>query len=202
MKKTLYSRRSNLIIAFHGCDKSVADKVVQGIEGLKKSSNTYDWLGNGVYFWENNEQRAKEFAEGLKKRGKIENPAVIGAVIDLGYCMDLTDSMYLQELKDAYNSMIYALELSGSEIPKNESGGSSIDLLKRNLDCAVIQYAHKINERSGGESYDSVRGVFWEGKPLYDNAGFKEKNHIQICVRNLNCIKGYFLPRNFDDSCF
>jgi len=26
-------------------------------------------------------------------------------------------------------------------------------------------------------------------------AGFKEKNHIQICVRNRNCIKGYFLPR-------
>jgi hypothetical protein len=24
--------------------------------------------------------------------------------------------------------------------------------------------------------------------------GFREKNHIQICVRNLNCIKGYFTP--------
>ena len=30
------------------------------------------------------------------------------------------------------------------------------------------------------------------------NAGFAEKNHIQICVCNPNCIKGYFLPREID----
>ena len=40
--------------------------------------------------------------------------------------------------------------------------------------------------------------IFWEGKPLYPNAGFAEKNHIQICVCNPNCIKGYFLPRGID----
>jgi len=44
-------------------------------------------------------------------------------------------------------------------------------------------------------SYDSVKGVFTEGEELYNNAGFKEKDHIQICIRNPNCIKGYFLPR-------
>lgn len=51
-----------------------------------------------------------------------------------------------------------------------------------------------------GRAYDSVRGVFWEGKPLYPNAGFAEKNHIQICVCNPNCIKGYFLPRGIDKA--
>lgn len=34
--------------------------------------------------------------------------------------------------------------------------------------------------------------MFTEGKPLYPGAGFHEKSHIQICVRNPNCIKGYF----------
>ena len=43
-------------------------------------------------------------------------------------------------------------------------------------------------------SFDSVRCAFWEGEELYPGAGFKEKNHIQICVRNHNCIKGYFRP--------
>lgn len=28
MNETLYSRRSNLVIGFHGCDQSVVDKVV------------------------------------------------------------------------------------------------------------------------------------------------------------------------------
>ena len=48
--------------------------------------------------------------------------------------------------------------------------------------------------------FDSVRGVFWEGKELYKNAGFREKDHIQICIRNPNCIKGYFLPRELDNA--
>jgi hypothetical protein len=40
--------------------------------------------------------------------------------------------------------------------------------------------------------FDSVGGVFVEGKELYPSAGFREKNHIQLCIRNPNCIKGYF----------
>ncbi len=42
--------------------------------------------------------------------------------------------------------------------------------------------------------FDTVRGVFRAGRVLYPNAGFREKNQIRICIRNLNCIKGYFHP--------
>ncbi len=37
--------------------------------------------------------------------------------------------------------------------------------------------------------------MFPEGNPLYDGAGFRDKNHIQICIRNQNCIKAIFDPR-------
>ena len=86
MNETLYSRRSNLVIGFHGCDQSVVDKVVAGEEKLLASTNDYDWLGNGIYFWENNEARALQWAEELAKRksSSIKTPAVIGAIIDLG----------------------------------------------------------------------------------------------------------------------
>ena len=50
--ESLYSRRSNLIIGFHGCDESVVRKVVNGEEDLIPSTNDYDWLGNGIYFYE------------------------------------------------------------------------------------------------------------------------------------------------------
>jgi len=36
--------------------------------------------------------------------------------------------------------------------------------------------------------------MFPEGKELYKGAGFREKNHIQLCVVNPNCIMGYFEP--------
>jgi len=69
------------------------------------------------------------------------------------------------------------------------------DKLIRRLDCAVIETIHHLNQVTQKPQYDTIRGVFFEGKELYPGAGFKEKNHIQICVRNRNCIKGYFLPR-------
>ncbi|CAG9891661.1 hypothetical protein BOVA604_1202 [Bacteroides ovatus] len=202
MKEALYSRRSNLVIGFHGCDKSVVDKVIAGEDSLIASTNDYDWLGHGVYFWENNETRALQYANEMLKRGSssIKEPAVIGAVIDLGYCMDLTDTLYLEELKEAYHTLVDTCKLAGIDLPQNTDIGKSKDKLMRRLDCAVIETAHQINEEAEERTFDSVKGVFWEGEQLYPGAEFREKDHIQICVRNPNCIKGLFLPRKLNDN--
>lgn len=56
MKRGLYANRPNLAIGFHGCDQSVVDKVIAGKENLLASTNDYDWLGSGIYFWENNKR--------------------------------------------------------------------------------------------------------------------------------------------------
>ena len=122
MKQRLYANRPNLTIGFHGCDQSVVDKVITGKENLLVSTNDYDWLGSGIYFWENNEERAYNWACELSKRSgsSIKSPAVIGAVIDLGYCFDLTDSTYLQELKDAYNFLVDYSKLTRSSITRKQ----------------------------------------------------------------------------------
>lgn len=202
MKETIYSRRSNLVIGFHGCDKSVVEKVILGQEMLIGSVNDYDWLGHGIYFWENNETRALQYAQSMMKRKNtsVKEPAIIGAVIDLGNCMDLMDSTYLQELKEAYKVFSDAVLEMGNLMPVNSDIKNSTDKLMRRLDCAVIEAAHGMNKQAGYRPYDSVRGVFWEGKELYPGAGLTEKNHIQICLRNPNCIKGFFLPREIDDN--
>jgi len=167
---------------------------------MKMSDNDYDWLGHGLYFWENNMLRAKYFAEEKQKRNpdKIIEPAVLGAFIDLGYCLDLLDSAYLDLLKEFYTFLKETYENKGISLPINQPVGNSPDLLLRNLDCAVIESAHTFNRDHSKQEFDSVRGVFWEGNDLYPNAGFKEKNHIQICIRNPNCIKGFFIPRESD----
>ena len=139
MDESLYSRRSNLVIGFHGCDQSVVEAVIAGKTELLASTNDYDWLGNGIYFWENNEERAWQWAKDLAKRknSQIKEPAVVGAIIDLGYCFDLTDSTYLQELKAAYESMVTVYKESGIELPKNTSIGNSTDLLKKPLSTSL-----------------------------------------------------------------
>ncbi len=49
-------------------------------------------------------------------------------------------------------------------------------------------------DSAGGRAaeFDTVRGVFVEGAPIYPTSGFREKTHIQICVSNPGVIKGVF----------
>jgi hypothetical protein len=201
----MYSTRSGLVLGFHGCDKSLIEKIILQQSELKQSSNKYDWLGHGSYFWEYSPERAFEFATFLKDNpdktnNPIKEPAVLGAVIDLGYCFDLLDYGALQLLKSSYNTFKSIWEATGRQLPVNKKAGNSNDLLLRDLDCAIFETFHAIRKTKNHVTYDSVRAVFWEGEELYPGAGFKEKDHIQICVRNPNCIKGYFLPREIDNQ--
>lgn len=95
----------------------------------------------------------------------------------------------------------YGLErgVEGSERTQNKKGKSK-DVLLRNLDCAVIQQIHEYNKSEGIRSYDSVRGIFLEGEPVYEGSEFMEKTHTQVSILNPNCIKGFFVPRGMDDK--
>jgi hypothetical protein len=194
----VYSRLPAFVIGFHGCDRKVGEEIIAGRLAMRRSENNYDWLGNGFYFWEGNYHRALEYAQVLtkhprRKGPKIETPYVVGAVIDLRHCLNLLDHNALELVRTAYTELETNLTLLDDELPKNIGGDE--DLVQRHLDCAVIETLHESNESAGGQPYDSVRSVFCEGKALYPNAGFREKNHIQICVRSEECIKGFFLPR-------
>jgi hypothetical protein len=165
---------------------------------LKKSENEYDWLGSGIYFWEGNPARALQFAQDAVKldaktsKGSIRHPFVVGAVIDLAYCFNLMDSSSLAELKSAYREVSAAWRATGTKPPQNQGGP---DKRARFLDRAVIEAMHKIRRDENVAGYDTVRSAFWEGGELYAGAGFSEKAHIQIAVRNPDCIRAYFRPR-------
>ncbi|SDF61520.1 hypothetical protein SAMN04487996_111282 [Dyadobacter soli] len=189
----MYFARPGLLIGFHGCEQQVRDSIVFG-EPMTPSSSIYDWLGRGLYFWENNHERALDFASNHPTQ-KIKTPAVLGAVIDLGQCLDLLDTQYLRLAKMSYDNLVTAANTSNGQVPRNKDVKGSNEKLLRELDCAVIENIHLIQSQSNGTPFDSVRGVFVEGGELYDGAGFHEKNHIQICIRNPNCIKGFFIPR-------
>lgn len=194
----LYESQSSFIIGFHGCDKSVGEAILSGeASHLKPSTNDYDWLGHGIYFWEGNPQRAYEFATeradgGKNSKGNIKEPFVLGAIIDLRHCLDLLDSSGLQQVADAHALLQKSFEALGFDLPVNETNKG--ELTRRYLDCAVIDLLHRFRKEKALDPFDSVRAAFLEGKELYPNAGFKRQNHIQICVRNHDCIKGYFRP--------
>lgn len=187
----MYSVLPNLVIGFHGCDQKTYEKVIVQKEPLQPSKNDYDWLGNGIYFWENSEQRAWNWAQDTMQ---VKKPAVIGAVISLGNCLNLTDYKSMKSLQMGYEILKLEYETLNSPLPQNKRGKNSEDLLLRNLDCAVIQRLHQYNREEGIPPYDSVRGIFVEGGEIYPNSGFREKTHVQLCIINPDCIKGYFSP--------
>lgn len=190
----MYTSRTGLTLGFHGTDEENAQAVLNGERELKPSKNSYDWLGHGIYFWDNSPSRALKWATEMSKRkgSSVKKPAVIGAVIDLGYCLDLLDYKNLTLVKEAYSTLRHSMSETGRLMPVNSGG--TFDLVQRELDCAVIEMLHESFRTTSQPAFDSVRGVFWEGKELYPGAGFKEKDHIQICLRSIDCIKGYFRP--------
>lgn len=204
----MYDIRPNLLIGFHGCDASICHDLINKPDKVKLSKEPFDWLGHGVYFWENNYDRALLWAKDKFKRGRIKEPAVVGAVLQLGHCCDFLDSRYIKILQDYYAIMEESYRLADFPLPKNRDlpNDKHKDRILRELDCAAIEYMHtrieqtirrdkQIKGFSTYRKFDSTRGVFTEGGPAFSGAGIFEKSHIQICIRNLNCIKGFFLPR-------
>ena len=93
---------TSFVLGFHGCDKTVAEAVIAGNAQLSASANEFDWLGHGIYFWESDPQRAMEYATWRAERGDISEAAVVGAVIDLRECLDLTNRNDLELVQFAY----------------------------------------------------------------------------------------------------
>ena len=199
-----YELLPSFLLGFHGTDEATAEKILAGKGHLDPSENEYDWLGHGIYFWEYSPQRAYQFAqEKFRWQGRTEKIAVIGVIIDPGLCLNLLDAKSLDFLELGYETLL--AERGGIDfLPTN---GDGKELWKRHLDCAVINMVHEIRaltqsknwiKKNPGEralpSYDTVRGAFWEGGPIYPGARIEKKNHVQICVRNSDSIKGYFRP--------
>jgi hypothetical protein len=193
----MYDILNSVVFGFHGCDRRVGEKILAGGEHLKMSTNKYDWLGSGIYFWEENFDRADEYAHELSKRSKqskINEPFVLGAIIDLKHCLNILQGDKVKLLAVGFKYVEHTCRTDGVAMPENKPTRDRDDTPLRYLDCAVIEGVHRINELNHRRPFDSVRGVFSEGRQPYPKAGFRDRDHIQICVRNTSCIRAYFRP--------
>lgn len=181
------------IIGYHSCDRKVGLDVLNGKTNLKPSLNDWDWLGGGIYFWEQEPYRALNYASEVAEEKQfnkigIETPFVLGAIIQLGRCLNLVESQSLQILKEAHFGLTEAYKSLGKNLPKNKDAN-------RKLDCAVIRYIHQSRKENNEPEYETIRSAFDEGEKVYAGANFTSRHHIQVCVINESLIKGYFLPR-------
>jgi len=167
------------VFGFHGCERAVAERVLAGKEDLRQSANPYDWLGTGIYFWENAPERALQWARDQKKK----EPCVIGAVIQLSTCLNLMDKGSAEEIRGAYDEALAA----GSPLPVNRDKRHGLDMFIINLATLMAD--------DRGHTYDAVRGAFVEGEEIFPLSSIRSDTHIQLCVRNPACILAYFRPK-------
>ncbi|MDX2104063.1 MAG: hypothetical protein SF002_16175 [Alphaproteobacteria bacterium] len=211
---------TSFVLGYHGCDRATADRIVNQQALMTMSKNDWDWLGSGIYFWEADPDRALEWAAERQQKGKYQEAAVVGAIIDLGNCLDLMSRKSHEFLAKAYSNykaiheLVLAYTDQSSEshaLAKKKlnlanaspSGSKQEDLLLRRLDCAIINWLHDMARNETDEaqkqgrpsrmkSFDTVRGLFIEGSPTFPGSGIMQKTHIQIAVVNPDCIKGVF----------
>lgn len=186
---------ARVVLGYHGCNTTesigFARKLFDGTVNAsdwKPSANDYDWLGRGVYFWEYGPQRARDWAG--------PDGTVVGAVIQLGRCLDLTDLRDTQLLKAAYDNLATLYNEESRTLPKNE--GREMKL--RKLDCLVINHFMETMDKElagRGDSefrYQTVRCPFEEGEEAFPGSMLRMQTHIQIAVRDPSCILGVFRP--------
>jgi hypothetical protein len=165
----------DVVIAYHGCHEEIARRVLAG-ESLRPSRNKFDWLGEGIYFWEYAPQRAWEWAEPRF----AEKAALLKVEIRLGRCLNLLDTAYFEGLQRAYTAIVERNERAGRDVPGNRGKAHY-------LDKVVVDEFCEAWERNG-VTYQTVRGCFPEGSPVYTGSKILRETHVQIAVRDASCI--------------
>jgi hypothetical protein len=182
------------IVGFHGTRLSTALAIVKREQGFTPSTNSDDWLGHGIYFWEHAPKQALWWAERRQKRHNWGEPvAVLGSMIRLGNCLDLLEPQNVDLMDDLHDAYVAELTQAGLSPPVNANQ-------HKYLDCAVFQYAYPAIEPQSGQ-IDTSRGVYVRTgkdrqgrKPrVWKRSWIVRDAHIQICVRNPACILGTWL---------
>jgi len=163
----MLAKSERTVVGYHGTSAERATLILSG-SLFQPSRNDYDWLGHGIYFWEEAPCRAWRWAR--RKYGA--NAAVVQSTVRLGQCLDLSDIRYTETIRRAFDGLREAYVARKMILPSNRGKA-------RLLDCLVINY---VAEYVFPEC-ETVRAPFLEGPPIFDGSALLSESHIQIVVR-------------------
>lgn len=90
------------------------------------------------------------------------------------------DTANFDGLRQAFADIAAIFTETGIPVPKNRRGRNRLDRL-------VIDEFVQAYEETGG-SFNTVRGCFPEGAPLFEGSQLLSHTHVQIAVRNPGCL--------------
>jgi hypothetical protein len=97
----------------------------------------------------------------------------------------------------AYQFFAAGLQAEGKKPPQNTPAhNADADIIYRALDNAVFTWLHNARalQSPPPPPFQAVRAAFHQGPEVAPTSGFHTNTHIQISLRDNNCVKGWFLP--------
>lgn len=149
-----------ILIAYHGCDATVRDQLVSGLTKPLPSSNPYDWLYDGMYFFEGDSARALKLARASSTRPQhkltrnpIATPAVVGAIIEIDRLFDLTTQSGIENFSLAAAVVVAGYKADGEDPPKNQPAfEGDTENLHRAFDREVCKMVHALRSHANTEA--------------------------------------------------
>jgi hypothetical protein len=170
------------VYGYHGTSQTKAASILKN--GFLTSDNDYDWLGTGIYFFQDAPMRAKQWA--IEQHPN--EPAVICARIQLDNCIDLFDVKWFPILKNIYNLFGEQYRETNKPLPKQNPLHSKA----HRLDCAFFNYASQFISHQG-QVATSIRAVFVEGECIFPNSAIFDLAHVQIAIKDPAVIRESYL---------
>jgi hypothetical protein len=170
------------VYGYHGTSQTKAASIIKN--GFLASDNDYDWLGTGIYFFQDAPMRARQWA----MEQHPQEPALVCAVIQLDNCIDLFDVKWFPILKNIYNLFDEQYRSANRPLPKQNPSRSK----SHRLDCAFFNFASQLlSDRE--QTVSGIRAVFVEGESLFPNSAIFDLAHAQIVIKNPVLIKECYL---------
>jgi len=161
--------RHILATGYHGTHVGRLESILAN--GLRYSTNEWDWLGDGIYFFQDSPLRTREWAEEHHGRS---NAAVLRAVIRLEDCVDLLDIEWWPTLSSSHRQFVEREKV----LPKQTATSGA-----HRLDRAVLNYMVGVLAEDG-QNVRCLRGAFVEGERLFPASALYSRSHVQIAVRD------------------
>ncbi|HEX4104046.1 MAG TPA: hypothetical protein VHZ04_01025 [Candidatus Paceibacterota bacterium] len=168
------------VLGYHGTSEESATAILEpgekNAERFLFSEKDTDWLGRGVYFFQDAPFRAREWPKvRISPPVRTENPVVLCAEIDLNDCLDLIDIEAAEIIARRYVVLEERYQKAGKSLPLNKGG-------KHDFDCVLINSVVDQLEAEG-RRVSAVRATFIEGKPIVPGSQLYSHAHVQIVVR-------------------
>lgn len=156
-------------VGYHGCDKESGKEVLRS--KFLPSEGDRQWLGDGVYFFENDPVPAEWWAE---QRKKFKEWMVLRSIIevDVTAILDLLRQDHYKQYQEVLGEITKNARMYGVD-PSEAKDGAALNFLCRKVSphLRVIRAA-----------------FFWESDFTVNGHSRIRKSHIQLAVRDTGCI--------------